>query len=167
MYAIATLVHATDGSADLATAERCRATALLDRLDGMSPFHAVSGYLECAESALRTGDVDEATDLLAEADRRLRRLRDTGLLPFALERVGSAVSSATARPAVLVEPLSPAELRVLAYLPTHLSFGEIGEELFVSRNTVKSHAMAIYRKLGVTSRSAAVKEAANLDLFVS
>ena len=65
----------------------------------------------------------------------------------------------------LVEPLSPAEVRVLRYLPTHLSFGEIGEALFVSRNTVKSHAMAIYRKLGVTSRSAAVRAAVDAGLI--
>ena len=113
-----------------------------------------------------TGHVDDATDLLAEAERRLRRLRDTGLLPFAVERVRGLVAAATVSPAAdLVDPLSAAERRVLQFLPTHLSFGEIGEELFVSRNTVKSHAMAIYRKLGVTSRSAAVKEAANLGLL--
>lgn len=53
----------------------------------------------------------------------------------------------------------------MAYLPTHLSFGEIGEILFVSRNTVKSHAMAIYRKLGVTSRSEAVVEARRFGLI--
>ncbi len=130
------------------------------------PFISASVVVELAESALLVGDIDEATDLLADAERRLRRLRDTGLLPFALARVGAEISMSSARPAVtLVEPLSPAELRVLTYLPTHLSFGEIGQELFVSRNTVKSHAMAIYRKLGVTSRSAAVKEAANLGLL--
>jgi LuxR family maltose regulon positive regulatory protein len=41
----------------------------------------------------------------------------------------------------------------------------VGEHLFLSANTVKTHALSIYRKLGVTSRSAAVKEAANLGLF--
>ena len=54
---------------------------------------------------------------------------------------------------------------MLAYLQTHLSFGEIGEELFVSRNTVKSHAMAVYRKLAVPSRSAAVAEATRIGLL--
>jgi len=49
-------------------------------------------------------------------------------------------------------------------LPTHLSFGEIGDELFVSRNTVKSHVMAIYRKFGVTSRGSAVAAARALGL---
>ena len=46
---------------------------------------------------------------------------------------------------------------MLGYLPTHLTFAEIGAELFVSRHTVHSHATAIYRKFGVTSRSEAVE----------
>ena len=53
-------------------------------------------------------------------------------------------------------PLSPAELRLLHFLPTHLSFREIAEELFVSANTVKTQARSIYRKLGVSSRAEAV-----------
>ena len=52
--------------------------------------------------------------------------------------------------------MSPAELRLLHFLPTHLSFREIAEELFVSANTVKTQARSIYRKLGVSSRAEAV-----------
>ncbi len=54
--------------------------------------------------------------------------------------------------AVAASPLTPAELRVLRYLPTHLSFAEIADEVYVSRNTVKTQAIAVYRKLGVGSR---------------
>lgn len=52
--------------------------------------------------------------------------------------------------------LTTAELRVLTLLPTHLTYREIGQRLYVSRNTVKSQAMAVYRKLGVSSRSEAI-----------
>ena len=52
--------------------------------------------------------------------------------------------------------LTTAEQRVLRLLPTHLSMGEIADRLYVSRNTVKSHSIAIYRKLGTSSRSGAV-----------
>lgn len=52
--------------------------------------------------------------------------------------------------------LSAAELRVLQFLPTHLSFPEIGKELHLSRNTVKTQAISIYRKLDVASRGDAV-----------
>ena len=48
---------------------------------------------------------------------------------------------------------------MLDYLQTHLTFVEIGERLFVSRNTVNTHAGSIYRKLGVSSRGEAVERA--------
>ena len=60
--------------------------------------------------------------------------------------------------------LTPAELRLLPFLCTHLSFGEIGEKLYVSRNTIKTQAISVYRKLGVTSRSDAIDCAARLGL---
>jgi LuxR family maltose regulon positive regulatory protein len=61
--------------------------------------------------------------------------------------------------------LTTAELRVLALLPTHLSFREIGRHLHVSANTVKTHAHAVYRKLDVRSRSEAVVRARETGLL--
>jgi LuxR family maltose regulon positive regulatory protein len=61
--------------------------------------------------------------------------------------------------------LTTAEVRILAYLPTHLSFREIGERQFISRNTVKTHALSIYRKLGASSRSDAVRRAQEIGLI--
>jgi DNA-binding CsgD family transcriptional regulator len=55
--------------------------------------------------------------------------------------------------------LTPAELRLLRYLPTHLSLREIAEEFYVSTNTVQSQAQAIYRKIEVSSRAEAVNTA--------
>jgi LuxR family maltose regulon positive regulatory protein len=55
--------------------------------------------------------------------------------------------------------LTPAELRVLRFLPTHFSFPQIAAEAFVSPNTVKTQAQAVYRKLGVSSRREAVERA--------
>jgi LuxR family maltose regulon positive regulatory protein len=63
-----------------------------------------------------------------------------------------------------VPSLTPAELRILGLLPSHLSFREIGEQLCVSTNTVKTQALSVYRKLDVTSRSDAVARARRLDL---
>ena len=62
-------------------------------------------------------------------------------------------------------PLTPAELRLLPYLQTHLTIGEIGERLFVSRNTVSSEVASIYRKLGVSSRSDAVRHAVAMGML--
>ena len=72
---------------------------------------------------------------------------------------GSAPSSR-----VLAEPLTAAEQRVLALLPTS-TYLQIAETLRVSRNTVKTHLRSIYRKLGVASRSAALERAVDLRLL--
>ena len=61
--------------------------------------------------------------------------------------------------------MTTAELRLLAYLPTHLSFREIADRLFVSPHTVKSQAMAIYGKLGVSSRRGAIEQAVEAGLL--
>ena len=55
-----------------------------------------------------------------------------------------------------IESLTTAELRVLRFLPSHLSFREIAARLHVSANTVKTQAHAVYRKLDASSRSGAV-----------
>jgi LuxR family maltose regulon positive regulatory protein len=52
--------------------------------------------------------------------------------------------------------LTNAELRVLRFLPSHMSFRQIGERLHLSTNTVKTQALAVYRKLDVSCRSDAV-----------
>jgi LuxR family maltose regulon positive regulatory protein len=57
------------------------------------------------------------------------------------------------------QELSDAERRILRLLASDLSLPEIGRELSLSTNTVKTHTRAIYRKLGVSSREEAVKAA--------
>lgn len=64
-----------------------------------------------------------------------------------------------------IEALSARERSVLHHLPSHLTNAEIAAELMISLNTLKSHLKAIYRKLGVTSRSAAVRRARALQLI--
>jgi LuxR family maltose regulon positive regulatory protein len=61
--------------------------------------------------------------------------------------------------------LTIAELRILPMLATHLSFPEIGAEMFLSPHTVKSQAMSLYRKLGASSRSQAVTRARDIGLL--
>jgi LuxR family maltose regulon positive regulatory protein len=61
-----------------------------------------------------------------------------------------------AAPRAPLEPLSDSEIRVLRYLPTNLSTPEIASQLYVSPNTVKTHTLSLYRKLGARSRSEAV-----------
>jgi LuxR family transcriptional regulator, maltose regulon positive regulatory protein len=82
---------------------------------------------------------------------------------YVAEILGSADAVALAPTTViqqgLVEPLSERELTVLRYLASRLTCAEIARELYLSANTVRSHVKAVYRKLGVHARSAAVERA--------
>jgi LuxR family maltose regulon positive regulatory protein len=62
-------------------------------------------------------------------------------------------------PARLIDPLTQREIRVLRYLPTHLSRDEIANELHISPNTVKTHMRHLYEKLGTHRRAEAVQRA--------
>jgi LuxR family transcriptional regulator, maltose regulon positive regulatory protein len=76
-----------------------------------------------------------------------------------------AAQDGTGQPGrVLVEPLTVAEQRVLALLPTS-TYLQIADILYISRNTVKTHLRSIYRKLGVASRSQALQRAVDLRLL--
>ena len=76
-----------------------------------------------------------------------------------------AAEDGTGQPGrVLVEPLTVAEQRVLALLPTS-TYLQIADILYISRNTVKTHLRAIYRKFGVASRSQALRRAVDLRLL--
>ena len=70
---------------------------------------------------------------------------------------------ARARPPA--EPLSDSELRLLRYLPTNLTAPEIAGELYVSRNTVKTHMRNLYAKLGTHRRAETVERARDLGLL--
>jgi LuxR family maltose regulon positive regulatory protein len=65
----------------------------------------------------------------------------------------------------LIEPLSERERDVLRLLATDMSGPEIARQLHVSLNTLRTHSRNIFRKLQVSSRRAAVRQAAELDLL--
>ncbi|WP_206505349.1 helix-turn-helix transcriptional regulator [Streptomyces chrestomyceticus] len=68
-------------------------------------------------------------------------------------------------PAALPEPLTERELTVLRALRKKVSLRCVAEDLFVSHNTVKSHARAVYRKLGAHSRAEALHRARERGLI--
>ena len=63
------------------------------------------------------------------------------------------------------DPLTDAEIRVLETLPQHLTYADMAAELHLSLNTVKTHLRHTYMKLGVTSRTAAVKRATSIGVI--
>jgi LuxR family maltose regulon positive regulatory protein len=88
--------------------------------------------------------------------------------PSYVRRLLAALATAEGAAAVaqpLIEPLSERELEVLRLLQTDLGGPDIARELVVSLSTVRTHTQNIYAKLGVNSRRAAIRRAAELDLL--
>jgi LuxR family maltose regulon positive regulatory protein len=165
-YAIAAVVHSQGGFTQRADEECQHGLDLLARVELPTSHFFTEVMLDLAIACARGGNLGMAHALVEDAGRRLARLPDTGILVRRLDEAKSLITElSSTEGAKLVVPLTPAELRVLQYLPTHLSFGNIGQELFVSRNTVKSQAISIYRKLGVASRREAVDEARAVGLL--
>lgn len=137
------------------------ADALRDRLNVTLPSVALQARLELARCAIGLGDAQRARVYLEEADELVRLRPGLGTLVDELRELEAGLTSGPP----MVRMLTPAERRVLPLLATHLSFRDIGEQPFVSHHTVKTQAISIYRKLGVTSRSAAIEEARRLGLL--
>jgi LuxR family maltose regulon positive regulatory protein len=140
---------------DAATASRYvkHAAALLAEVPGISPWYQAETRIIVARTLALLDDIAGARAELAAAARDLRQTADAVVLTTWLQDGWREADAATTNGRW---PLSPAELRLLHYLPTHLSFREIAEELFVSPNTVKTQARSVYQKLGVSSRAEAV-----------
>jgi LuxR family maltose regulon positive regulatory protein len=140
-----------------------RATRLRPLLTYALPYFAVQTLVELGRVCLAVDDAPGVRVVLRQAREILRRRPDLGILPTQVDEFRSQLD--TRRGAVKgVCSLTPAELRLLPLLATHLSFAEIGERLYVSRHTVKTQAVSIYRKLGASSRSQAVQRAQQLGL---
>ena len=104
---------------------------------------------------------------LRRAQRSIAEFRDPGRLPAIAASVERDLMAARAngKECHIVEQPSPAELAVLRGLVTGLSRREIGDRLYISLNTVKSHTRELYRKLAATSRNDAVARAEALGLL--
>jgi LuxR family maltose regulon positive regulatory protein len=155
VFAVSAFVRAHRDRVEDAQADRRRAIELLTRLVDYAAWYDVEARVVLARAALRLGDVTGTRTLLAEASRALAD-EDAAVLPGWIGEVWEQVEAFAVTELVGPSSLTTAELRVLAMMPTHLSFREMGRRLHVSANTVKSHAHAIYRKLDVCSRSEAV-----------
>ena len=157
-YAIAARVALHQGRPEQAHDLLARSQPLRLGLTYALPYHAVQVRLELAHAYLAAGDGRSAGAMFGEIDQVLQRRPDIGTLRAAVEETRSklhASGAGTSKASTLTE----AELRVLPFLATHLSFREIGERMYLSRHTVKSHSVAIYRKLNASSRDGAVSRA--------
>jgi LuxR family transcriptional regulator, maltose regulon positive regulatory protein len=160
------LVCAGRGRRDEALAAADRAVELVRR--GAVPGARANTLITAASAHADAGDAERAGALLREARDVLEAAPDPGRM--VVERLERAKRTRGVRRAAPAPPdeapeLSERELAVLRLLASPLSQREIGEELYVSRNTVKTHTRHIFRKLGVSSRDAATARARELGLL--
>jgi DNA-binding CsgD family transcriptional regulator len=107
-------------------------------------------------------------DTLVEIAVGLRDPRSAGVLMDEASAVLAAVPGngrGTVDPVVPAERLTERETSVLVGLQEDVPLRQIGLDLFISHNTVKTHARAVYRKLGVSSRREALDRARELGLL--
>jgi LuxR family maltose regulon positive regulatory protein len=150
---------------DIASARRylTQATRLRPLLTHALPAVSVQTLLELARAYIALADPGGAAAVLEQAGDILAQRPDLGTLVTDARDLRGTVAAIN-QEAIGASALTPAELRVLPLLATHLSLPEIAEQLTVSFHTVKSHAHSIYQKLGVSSRSQAVTRSHELGL---
>ena len=129
------------------------------------PTLAVRVRLHLAKVFWAIADYATARQLMQEIDSILVQRPSLGALVDDVVGFRRLMDEAGKVEAAGESALSPAELRVLPYLQTHLNMREIGERLSVSRNTVGSEVTSIYRKLSVSSRYDAVERATSIGLL--
>jgi len=129
------------------------------------PYLAVQARIQLIHVHLALADVAGARTVMREIDEILKRRPGLGTLVSEARGLRARLSAERGPAAPGASSLTSAELRVLPMLATHLSFPEIGAEMFLSPHTVKSQAMSIYRKLGASSRNQAVIKSRELGLL--
>jgi LuxR family maltose regulon positive regulatory protein len=129
------------------------------------PHLAVQARIELAHAHLILGDLAGARTLMREIDELLTRRPGLGALAGQGQELRAQLAKQDGSIVPGASSLTAAELRVLPLLSTYLPLPEIGEQLFLSRHTIKSHATSIYRKLGASTRSEAVRRAREVGLL--
>jgi ATP/maltotriose-dependent transcriptional regulator MalT len=158
-------VLAAEGN--LAEAEHELASAERFFADEVATVHHTWLLVLLVGVRLRRGRLAEAEATLRAAREALAELIDSGPLPALADKVERELEAVNDRASSgeLLEPPSEAELAVLELLASGLSNREIGERLFLSSNTIRSHLRALYHKLGVHSRADAIARATALGLL--
>jgi LuxR family transcriptional regulator, maltose regulon positive regulatory protein len=166
LYAVGARVAIQNRKMDQAEQDLARAQQLRPQATHALPYYAVQARLELIRAYLALTDVAKARIVLREVDDLIRWRPDLGTLPEQANQLRSQLDH-IGTDAIGTASLTMAEQRLLPLLSTHHSFREIGQHLHVSQHTVKSHALSVYRKLGVSSRGQAVQRARTLGLLAA
>ncbi len=164
-YAAAAAAQARRRRIDEAKQHLRRGIELLAALGEFTPWYDAQARILLAHASLCLADVVAARALLAEASRFARKTPGAVIFADWFDRAWGHMDTLTETTLAGPSALTIAELRILRFLPSHRSFREIAAQLGVSANTVKTQAHAVYRKLGVASRSEAVAQAIEAGLL--
>jgi LuxR family maltose regulon positive regulatory protein len=165
VFAVSGIVRAHRGRVEAAQTDFDAARRLRGGLTDFAAWYMVELDVVLARAAVRLSELVVARKLLAGATRTIRLVPDADMLAAWLEDSWAQLDLVLGPEAAPPASLTTAELRTLRFLPTHLSFREIAERTYVSANTVKTQANAVYRKFDVSCRSDAVAQARRLGLL--
>lgn len=163
--AVGSMVWAEEGRLERAGEDLSWAKGLLAGLESMPSWYEAEARLAMCRASVRLEDLNGARSLLSEASVDLAAVPDAGLLNSWRAGIADEIVRLQKNRWSDDLRLTGAELRTLQYLPTHLSFRQIGARNNLSANTIKTQARAIYRKLDASSRAEAVGRAREAGLF--
>ena len=173
-YSSSAIVHAAaarvalhEARTDDVRAALARAHRLRPMLDHGIPWFTVRVGVELTRIHLALGEAAAARTTLRETEQVLARRPDMGVLVDEARELRDRLAATSGPGGAWAMSLTGAELRLLPYLATHLTIPEIATRLFISRNTVKTEAVSIYRKLSASSRSEAIERAVEVGLLES
>jgi DNA-binding CsgD family transcriptional regulator len=145
---------------------------------GLHSDHEAARLLGAATQAREHHELarpDGQAERVAALEQTLRERLDTedldaalgegrGLDPFEAVAWARRARGERKRPPGGWESLTPTELEVVRHAADGLTNPEIGEEMFITRGTVKTHLSHIYTKLGLQNRSELAAQAARRQL---
>jgi LuxR family transcriptional regulator, maltose regulon positive regulatory protein len=149
--------QAATGDFDAAIGTLKEGLALRRNTAELSPWPTIHHLLAMSRVEANAGELQQAEHLIDEAAQLMSRF------PAGMEAMRGRLADARSSlrqprsPESATETLTARELEVLRQLQGPMTLAEIASELYLSRNTVKTHAQAVYRKLGASSRSDAVR----------
>jgi LuxR family maltose regulon positive regulatory protein len=141
-----------------------RAARLRHLLTYALPVVSVQALLEVGQAYATLADAAGGRAVLRQVRDILQQRPLLGRLPQQAEELRLRLDSVRGG-SPDASSLTTAELRLLPLLPTHLTYPEIGQRLNISRHTVKTQAISVYRKLGVSTRSDAITRMHELALM--
>lgn len=165
IYAVLALVKARQDDVESAMRELESSRRIGEGMVDFIGWHEAELAMTRCRTLLRCGQHDLAAAQLRKAEAAAEKMPGATRLEHWIVRCHEELGKGRNQGEAAALNLTKAEMRTLQFLPSHHSFRAIGEQLYLSQNTVKTQANSLYRKLGVNSRTEAVMEGRRLGLL--